>query len=385
MKHDVAIQSLNAGRLRYQRGLSLIELMIAIALGIFLTWGAIQAFLSGKQTYSMQQAVSRIQENGRMAQEFLGFDIRNAGNLGCGSQNLSNNINEPGCDDAPKNYDGVNMLENAGSMEFDFGKAVYGINNSDGSATSGETFDGAGLNPPPRKGTDILITRGVTDSNVVLSDPAAAGSAQFKVDNMVAEGACFSGICKDDILVVSDCTKAKIFQATNLTANSVVHSKSGENACSSWGGKKKMSFNAGAKILKMHSKFYYVADNPATGRPGLYVQGLTGGGQELLEGVEDLQLEFGVDSDNDLVIDAWKTANNVTDAEWESWDCSVTNPDGADCDLVRAVRYSILVRSEENVLTEPQKYTFNGADVTATDRRLRQIFTSTVGIRNRLN
>ena len=62
-----------------QQGLSLVELMVAIALGLFLSWGAIQAFLSGKQTYSTQQALSRIQENARLVQDFLGFDIRSDG------------------------------------------------------------------------------------------------------------------------------------------------------------------------------------------------------------------------------------------------------------------------------------------------------------------
>ena len=45
----------------WQRGFTLIELLVAIALGIFLTWGVIEAFMSGKRAYSLQQSLSRIQ------------------------------------------------------------------------------------------------------------------------------------------------------------------------------------------------------------------------------------------------------------------------------------------------------------------------------------
>ena len=43
-------QNLTHHALRSQQGLSLVELLVAMALGLFLTWGATQAFLTGKQT-----------------------------------------------------------------------------------------------------------------------------------------------------------------------------------------------------------------------------------------------------------------------------------------------------------------------------------------------
>ena len=65
-----------------QRGLSLVELMIAMALSLLLMLGVIQIFLSSKQTYSTNSALSRVQESGRFAMEFLTQDIRNAGYKG---------------------------------------------------------------------------------------------------------------------------------------------------------------------------------------------------------------------------------------------------------------------------------------------------------------
>ena len=54
-----------------QHGFTLIEIMIALVLGAFLIGGVLQIFLSSKQTYRMQDNLSRIQENGRFAMEFI--------------------------------------------------------------------------------------------------------------------------------------------------------------------------------------------------------------------------------------------------------------------------------------------------------------------------
>jgi type IV pilus assembly protein PilW len=62
-----------------QLGLSLVELMVALVLGLVLMSGVIQVFLSSRQTYSTNEAVSRMQENGRFALEFISRSARLAG------------------------------------------------------------------------------------------------------------------------------------------------------------------------------------------------------------------------------------------------------------------------------------------------------------------
>ena len=54
-----------------QRGFTLIELMIAMLIGVFLMAGIIQIFISAKQGYRLQENLSRLQENGRFAMDFL--------------------------------------------------------------------------------------------------------------------------------------------------------------------------------------------------------------------------------------------------------------------------------------------------------------------------
>lgn len=65
--------------LKHQRGLTLIELMVAALLAIFLVGGILLLHLSGRATFIDAEQLSRIQENVRFASDYMIRDIRNAG------------------------------------------------------------------------------------------------------------------------------------------------------------------------------------------------------------------------------------------------------------------------------------------------------------------
>jgi type IV pilus assembly protein PilW len=78
-----------------QSGFSLVEIMIALLIGLFLLGGILQIFSASQQTYRMQRNLSRLQENGRFALDFITHDIRMAGNWGCligTNTDITNNI-----------------------------------------------------------------------------------------------------------------------------------------------------------------------------------------------------------------------------------------------------------------------------------------------------
>lgn len=66
-----------------QLGFSLVEIMIALLIGLFLLEGILQMFSASQQTYRMQSNLARLQENGRFALDFLARDIRMASYWGC--------------------------------------------------------------------------------------------------------------------------------------------------------------------------------------------------------------------------------------------------------------------------------------------------------------
>lgn len=65
-----------------QGGMSLMELLVAMALGLLLVVGIGSVYLGSQQTYRMQEANARLQENGRFALEVIGRSLRQAGALG---------------------------------------------------------------------------------------------------------------------------------------------------------------------------------------------------------------------------------------------------------------------------------------------------------------
>jgi type IV pilus assembly protein PilW len=87
--------------------------------------------------------------------------------------------------------------------------------------------------------------------------------------------------------------------------------------------------------------------------------------QVVMDNIEDMQIDFGVDTDANGTIDAYQTATGLVPAQ------------------VTAVRVSLLARGPtEQVATGSQTFTYNGASVVKTDRHLRRVYASTFSVRN---
>src|SRR4051812_627303 len=75
------------------KGLSLIELMIAMSLGLATIAAIGWIYLGTTKTYRTQDALARLQENARYAFEVIGSDLRMAGTTGCSHLEQANVIN----------------------------------------------------------------------------------------------------------------------------------------------------------------------------------------------------------------------------------------------------------------------------------------------------
>jgi len=237
-----------------QCGLTLIEIMIAMLIGLFLIGGVLQIFISTKQTYRMQENLSRMQENGRFAMEFLGRDIRMAGYWVC-------------------------MTPAGGD--------ITGTNDN---ATSGDSID---------DGTDTITFR--------------ADFAQLS-----------SGACGDSVNTVA---------AYYTDPRSII------------------AYTIDGSVLRKRTNNQI---------------------NDLIEGVENMQLSYGIDTDSDGTPNYYVSAPALTDPAWNQ---------------VVSIRVSLLIRSmDNNLATQSLPYSFNGSIFTpaAGDFRIRKIFTSTIAVRNRL-
>ena len=123
--------------------------------------------------------------------------------------------------------------------------------------------------------------------------------------------------------------------------------------------------------MRLQTRSYFVA-NGFGGGPALFRRVNQGAIEELVEGVARMVVTYGVDTNANREVDVYQTGAQVQAGNnWGS---------------VVSVRISLLLQSDDNVTEAAQFVNFNGAAVPAApgDRRMRQVFTTTVALRNRL-
>ncbi len=299
-------------------------------------------FLSSKGTFTTQQAMSRVQETGRLAIDFMAKDIRLAGYSGCISRG------------EVEVTDGLSS-DADGDYKYDFDEALRGYTR-DAAATN--------LSITAKADTDVLVVRSAGSSSLTLTQDSG-NSANLRIDGQEV-GGCVGDVCEDDVVVISDCVKARRFQITNMQSLgsgdvNVVHAMNGTPgnlSPNSWG----QNFGPGAEIIRTSTMVYYIATNDF-GQPSLFQQVDDSGPIELLQGVEDMRITYSSNG-----------GSYVASTAVSNWDDVTT------------VRIELLVRSaDDNVIDDPQPYTLAGTTVSDPgDRRMRQVFTTTVALRNRL-
>jgi len=334
---------------KHHRGMSLVEVLVALVISLFLLGGIIQVYLANKTSYAFSNAISRIQENGRYSLDTMSQDLRMAGFFGCAifdptdSESIVNNLNAAGTgyDAAVHDIIGQGLLE--------------GTNND-------------GLN-----GSDSITLRGAKPSQFNVFPPfGPSTSANIKVNNndILETG---------DIVMISNCRGADIFQITNTTQgkgaakDAVVHNTGtgtepgnyNPDTCKS-GHCLSQVYGADASLFQLQAVTYTIAVGES-GEPALW-RSENGVNLELIEGIEQMQILYGVDTDDDDFPNRYVVSTAVADM----------------LDVI-SVRIMLLIRSESDGITEDvQSYTYNGANITAADQRLRQIFSTTIALRNRI-
>ncbi|MDQ2696628.1 MAG: prepilin-type N-terminal cleavage/methylation domain-containing protein, partial [Pseudomonadota bacterium] len=166
---------------RRQRGLSLVELMLAMAVGLVLTAGVVGVFASSRATYQIQDDLSRLQESARFVFELLSRDLREAGFVGC-------------------NYDWTRLSFNAAPIT----QAISGID--------GATLAGGGATTADR--IAVLVTGGAGRLNSIA---AGGGGVQMTV-NPDADPAA-DPFQAGDFGLLTNCKWANVFQVATATEN----------------------------------------------------------------------------------------------------------------------------------------------------------------------
>jgi type IV pilus assembly protein PilW len=163
-----------------------------------------------------------------------------------------------------------------------------------------------------------------------------------------------------DLVGLSDCSTSDVFAATTVdsSTDTITHAAALSKA-----------YDTNAELMRYVARRYFVA--AGTNGPALFLAENGGAAEELIEGVESMQVLYGVNTDADAEPDAYVDADGAEAAGWGN---------------VVAVRIGLLMRTiDENVNNEVDSRTYGllGEPLGPfDDQRRRRVFTATVKVRN---
>jgi type IV pilus assembly protein PilW len=309
-----------------QQGFSLVELMVSLVLGGLIIAAVGTVYLGSRQSFRTQDAMARMQEGARYAFEALSVDLRQVG-FGCAS------VNTDAVD--------ATWYNNL------FKRPLMGYES------------GAGL--------PVTVTGEIANTDAIMVLRADKGrESQLATTTTTVTP---HGVSTGGLVVISEVYSDATVYTTSAASGSAVTL----NAASALPCKPGAPVAAATNfmLLPLAGHIYFLRNNPA-GEPSLYRETLLADGtteaQELVEGVEDMQILYGEDT------------TQLTLPECPDDGCSVDLVGGdyieagdvTNWNRVVAVRLTLTMRSPETNVG------------TGGDGRLRKSFTTTIAVRNRL-
>ena len=335
------------------RGFSLIELLVAMTLGLIVVGGVAAVLISTSSIYRSADGRAQIQQSARFSIGMMQDDLRMAGYMGCFNVGMFASLEARM----------KNLADTAGTLEGDYATRVTGFEAGTAAWTPAlDTAIGAVGSHTPSTGSDVLVVRGPTGVSLPLSEPMDNGSEPIRL-------ASVEGLTEGGLAVVADCNSANIFIVTNIPADKKITHSSNRNTSQHL--TKAFSSFMQATVTPVATVIYFVAP-AASGmadQKALWRQIDKQAAEEVADNVDQMQLEYGVDDNNDGVPNLFVKADAIAGRP------------------VAAVKISMLLKSVDNkVLDKKASYTFEGrAPQTATDRRMYTPFTTTISLRNQVN
>ncbi len=318
-----------------QAGFSLIELMVALVLGLVVIGGVINIFLTNQQSSRSNEDLGRLQESARLSFELMAREVRQVGGNTCGAQVTANVLNNAGTS-WWASWDASTL------QGFGPGVAATGIvnigtgvgertNNSDAlRVLSGSMFNGVPITAHvAATGVVTLATTNhgfVADNYVVICDGESAAIAQVTAASNAGVGTITHGV-------------GGAAAATSTTPARPGNCAIGINFPAPCATPNARTFAAGGYVTRYSASTWFVGNN-ARGGTSLFRIGpddLTP--VEVVDGVTDMTIDYLTTNGTTLAND-WVDATAITD-----WTPAATNQ-------VVAVRLQLDLASLNNTGTD---------------------------------
>lgn len=310
------------------RGLSLVELMIALLIGSILMLGLVQVFSASRTTYQVSEGMARVQENGRFAMDFLQRDLRMAGHFGC--VNDQSHLQTPGAFqshlDAAGLHDALNFSVSIAGFEAP--GTAPGDTPTLGSPTPWGSLPGelASLSPAPVAGSDVLVLRYLDANGVpVMKIEATGGTEELTLADGRWPALTGGGRSDPGLYGIADCSYVDVFAASSTVSggDAVLTVTQPGGGATNLAGRYTPQPSGQTLVYRAESIVYYIGTG-AGGKPSLYRahhDGTTYVEEELVEGIESLQLIFGLDRETNLAANrptGYIDSFGVADAAWDA-------------------------------------------------------------------
>ena len=300
---------------RTQGGFSLIEMLLAMTLGLIVVTGIVQLFIGNSQSSSVISGQARLQENARFAFEFISGAARRAGYFGC--------IRDPqtrvwGLVGNPVQLPEYNIDEPVGGFDAQGGNvwvpsAINLPGGTPGNTNQGGTIDGAAI----EDGTDIVVFRYLRQPTQRL-----VNTLQPNEDAVITAPNNDPGFEADDIVMVADCEQAAVYRVTNMTTGgdqATLENLANTGGTSAFFQNSALvtppagpqvpftksllgrSYGPDAVIGELESTFFFIAESARPNNAGdmplaLWQKVGPDAPVELIQGVEDMQILYGIDT-----------------------------------------------------------------------------------------
>lgn len=326
-------------------GMTLVELMIAMMLGLLVVVSASAIFISNRQTYRATEGLGRVQENGRMAFELMARDIREAGGNPCGNADRKEPVKL------------VNLINNPATRWWtSWNEGLTGYEAAIAVAPPANRFTGA----------DALdLMSGDSSTSAIVADHDT-GAAELKLNR------ADHGFSTGDLAIICDWSQASLFQVTNVNGDRIYHQNSGSPGncskglgyarpavCSATGrvkeyGPSPTDANASATVIRMQPVRWYVATT-APGRRSLFRSAVVNTGgvlqvreQEIAEGVNDMEVQYLLAGAANYVDATAVPANRWSDVTALRVTLDMLSADGAGvggAQLARRISHTVTLRN----------------------------------------
>lgn len=253
--------------LRSQSGMTLVELMVALAIGSFLVIGSVQVYTQSRQAFIVNESIARVQETAQFAMDTIEADLRMASNWGRNSRGLAVEGRSIVGDANPTSLPTPAPDCGAG-WAFDLARPIDGSDNGYGLTCAAN--GGADAN------SDVITVRRTT----VAPMPLENGRLQIQSTRIQGE-------------IFSDGAVPAAFQPVTIDPITGAPSSTTHN-------------------LMVNSYYVSPTSDLIPGVPTLRRKTLTVQGgvpsvvdQEVAPGVENIQLQLGIDVDEDNTVDRY--------------------------------------------------------------------------------